>query len=144
MPIEKQKFNVVEASIADLHSAIKSGDVTLVEVVQSYLDRVKAYNGVSSMLVTEDGSDIASVPGVIRGGQTIEFPTKTIKVDDVLPNREDYKGPPLEFGRMEKTASKEDVYQQFGMIAGIPNAGQVNCLSTLNTVSYTHLTLPTT
>ena len=51
MPIEKQKFNVVEASIADLHSAIKSGDVTLVEVVQSYLDRVKAYNGVSSMLL---------------------------------------------------------------------------------------------
>ena len=132
MPIEKQKFNLVEASIADLHGAIKSGDVTLVEVVQSYLDRVKAYNGVSSMLVTEDGSDIASVPGVIRGGQTIEFPTKTIKVDDVLPNREDYKGPPLEFGRMEKTASKEDAYQQFGMIAGIPNAGQVNCLSTLN------------
>ena len=33
---------------------------------------------------------------------------------------------------MEKTASKGDVYQQFGMIAGIPNAGQVNALSTIN------------
>ena len=42
MPLEKQKFNVVEASINDLHSAIQSGQVTLVEVVQSYLDRVKA------------------------------------------------------------------------------------------------------
>ena len=132
MPMEKQKFNVVEASIGDLHSAIQSGQVTLVEVVQSYLDRVKAYNGVSCMLVTEDGSDIAKVPGVVRGGQAIEFPTKTINVDDILPNRENYKGPPLEFGRMEKTASKDDVYQQFGMIAGIPNAGQVNSLSTLN------------
>ena len=33
---------------------------------------------------------------------------------------------------MEKTASKGDVYQQFGMIVGIPNAGQVNALSTIN------------
>ena len=88
MPMEKQKFNVVEASIDDLHSAIKSGEATLVEVVRSYIERVKAYNGVSCMLVTEDGSDIAKVPGVVRGGQAIEFPTKTIKADDVLPNRE--------------------------------------------------------
>ena len=33
---------------------------------------------------------------------------------------------------MEATASKPDVQQQFGMIAGIPRAGQVNALSTLN------------
>ena len=33
---------------------------------------------------------------------------------------------------METTASKPDVYQQFGMVAGIPKSGQVNALSTLN------------
>ena len=33
---------------------------------------------------------------------------------------------------MEPTASDPDVQQQFGMIVGIPNAGQVNALATLN------------
>ena len=84
------------------------------------------------MLVTENGSEVDRVPGVKRGGHQIIFPTETVHVDKVLPDRDIYKGPPLEFGRMEKTASKGDVYQQFGMIAGIPNAGQVNALSTIN------------
>src|SRR6185437_6198534 len=42
------------------------------------------------------------------------------------------KGAPLEFGRMEPTASDPSVSQQYGMIVGIPNAGQVNALATLN------------
>ena len=121
MPTKEKKFNVVEASIEDLHAAIKAGETTLVEVTQSYIDRVRAYNGVSSMLVTENGSEVDSVPGEKRGGHQIIFPTETVHVDKVLPDRNNYKGPPLEFGRMEKTASKGDVYQQFGMIAGIPN-----------------------
>src|ERR1043166_7790284 len=33
---------------------------------------------------------------------------------------------------MEATASDPGVQQQFGMIVGIPNAGQVNALATLN------------
>ena len=33
---------------------------------------------------------------------------------------------------MEPTASDPEVYQQFGMVAGIPNAGQLNGLATLN------------
>ena len=33
---------------------------------------------------------------------------------------------------MEATASDPDVQQQFGMIVGMPNAGQVNALGTLN------------
>ncbi len=132
MPKFTDKFNVVEASIEDLHNALVSGKTSVVEVTQSYIDRVRKYNGVSSMLVTEDGGDISEVPGIRRGGHEIKFPTKTVKVDDVLPDRKNYMGKQLEFGRMEKTASKQDVYQQFGMIVGIPNAGQVNALSTIN------------
>ena len=49
-----------------------------------------------------------------------------------MPDLDKYKGPPLEFGRMEATASDPAVQQQFGMIVGIPNAGQVNALGTLN------------
>ncbi len=55
MTKESGTFDVVEASIDDLHEAIRAGETTLVEVVQQYIDRARAYNGVSSMLVTEDG-----------------------------------------------------------------------------------------
>ena len=47
----KNKFEVVEASVADLHEAIRNGRAKVVEVVQKYIDRVRAYNGVSSMLL---------------------------------------------------------------------------------------------
>src|SRR5665811_1776065 len=46
--------------------------------------------------------------------------------------RDRYKGKPLEYGRMEPTSSDPGVQQQFGMIAGIPNSGQLNALATLN------------
>jgi amidase len=128
----KNKFEVVEASVADLHEAIRNGRAKVVEVVQKYIDRVRAYNGVSSMLVTENGKEVPKVDGVIRGGMQLTFPTRTKNVAEVLPDLDKYKGPPLEFGRMESTASKPDVFQQFGMIAGIPKAGQVNALATLN------------
>lgn len=126
------KFEVVEASIDDLHAAIRVGRTTLVDVVEQYIGRARVYNGVASMLVTEDGLPVPEATGVVRAGAPLKFPTKTIPVSDVLPDLGKYKGPPLEYGRMEATASKPDVAQQFGMIAGIPNAGQVNALSTLN------------
>ena len=125
-------FQLEEATIGRLHAAIKAGQTTVVAVVQQYLDRARAYNGVASMLVTEDGMPVAEAPGVVRGGAPLRFPTETIKASDILPDLEKYQGPPLEFGRMEATASDPNVQQQFGMIAGIPNAGQVNALATLN------------
>ena len=128
----KDKFEVVEASISDLHNAIINGQTKVADVVQKYIDRTRAYNGVSSMLVTEDGGEVPMADGIKRGGLRIEFPTETKKAKDVLPDLDKYRGPPLEFGRMEPTASKPEVFQQFGMIAGIPESGQVNALSTLN------------
>ena len=125
-------FHLEEATIDELHAAIKAGKITVVEVVQRYIDRVRAYNGVSSMLVTEDGATVLQAPGVVRGKQPLKFPTQTLKASSILPDLDKYRGPPLEFGRMEATASDPTVQQQFGMIAGIPNAGQVNALATLN------------
>ena len=70
--------------------------------------------------------------GTVRGGAPLKFPTKTVKASTILPDLERYKGPPIEYGRMEATASDPSAMQQFGMIAGIPNAGQVNALATIN------------
>ena len=127
-----EPFRLEEATIADLHQAIRDGTTTCVAVVQHYIDRVRAYNGVSSMLVTEDGKPVPPAPGVSRGKAPIRFPTETVKASAILPDLDKYRGPPLEFGRMEPTASDPSVQQQFGMIVGIPNAGQVNALGTLN------------
>jgi amidase len=53
-------------------------------------------------------------------------------VSQVFPNFNEYAGPPFEFGRMEPTISDPGVQQQWGMRVGIPNAGQINALETLN------------
>lgn len=127
-----QTFRLEEATIADLHAAITSGQTTCVAVVQHYIDRARAYNGVASALVTEDGAPIAPATGTVRAKAPLRFPTGTVKAGSLLPDLAEYEGPPLEFGRMEATASDPSVQQQFGMIVGMPHAGQVNALATLN------------
>src|SRR4051794_7313456 len=129
--LDKQ-FRLEEATIDELHAAIKAGETTCVAVVHNYIERVQAYNGVASALVTEDGAPVAPASGTVRAGKPLRFPTATVKASTVLPDLDRYQGPPLEYGRMEATASDPGVQQQFGMIVGIPNAGQVNALATLN------------
>ena len=125
-------FCLEEATIEELHHAIKAGKTTCVAVVQHYIDRVRAFNGVCSMLVTETGAPVPEARGTVRAMAPVVFPTETVKASTLLPNLDKYKGPPLEYGRMEVTASDSTVQQQFGMIVGIPHAGQVNALATLN------------
>jgi amidase len=125
-------FQIEESTIADVHRAIQTGETTCVGVVQAYLQRAKAYNGTCTRLITKDGTPIPTVKGTIRAGTPLAFPTETISVAKVLPNYNEYQGLPLEFGRMEPTISDPSVMQQFGMRAGVPNAGQVNALETLN------------
>src|SRR5262249_33308905 len=62
----------------------------------------------------------------------LQFPTNTVKASEVLPDLDAYTGPPLEYGRMDATASDPAVQQQFGMVVGIPKAGQLNALATPN------------
>src|SRR6478609_4578483 len=126
------KFQLEEATIDELHAAIRAGETTCLAVVRHFLARVRAFNGLASMLVTEDGRKIPETRGTIRAGEALKFPTQTVKASNLLPNLDQYSGPPLEFGRMEATASDPSVQQQFGMVVGIPNAGQVNALATLN------------
>jgi amidase len=129
---QDKPFRVDEATFDELHTAIKSGRTTCLAIVQQYIDRVRAYNGVASLLVTEEGNPIPAVNGAVRGLAPLRFPTETVKASVVLPDLHKYRGPALEFGRMEATASDPSVPQQYGMIVGKPNAGQVNALATLN------------
>jgi amidase len=129
---EKKPFRLEEASIDDLHAAIRSGEITCVQIVQHYIDRARAFNGVASALVTEDGAPVPPATGPVRAGAPLRFPTETVMASTLFPDLDNYKGKPLEYGRMEATASDPSVWQQYGMIVGIPNAGQVNALATLN------------
>src|SRR6516225_6761855 len=129
---EDKPFRLEGATIDDLHAAIRAGQITCVEIVRRYIERARAYNGVCSVLVTRDGAPVPDVPGAVRAGAPLSFLTETVGASTLLPDLDKYKGPPLEFGRMEPTASDPSVQQQYGMIIGKPNAGQLNALATLN------------
>src|SRR5688572_9573420 len=126
------EFHVEEATIDDIQSAIKRGEVTCQGVVQAYFDRAKAYNGVCAALVTADGKPIPEATGTTRAGSPLLFPTKTVAASSLIPSLEQYAGKPLELGMMEATASDPSVQQQYGMVVGIPNAGQISAFETLN------------
>src|SRR5947209_4803781 len=125
-------FRVEEATIEELHAAIRAGRTTCVDIVQQYIARARAYNGVCSLPVTEDGAPVPEAEGTVRAGAPLRFPTETVKAAEIFPDLDKYQGPPLEFGRMERTTSDAAVEQQYGMIAGTPDAGQLNALATLN------------
>ncbi len=128
----KAPFQIEEASIEDVHLAIQQGRTTCKQVVQAYVDRARAYNGTCTKLVTKDGLPIASTLGTVRAGQPLTFPTDTVAADKVLPNFNQYQGMPIEYGRMEPMASDKTVQQQFGMLVGVPNVGQLGAMNTLN------------
>jgi Asp-tRNA(Asn)/Glu-tRNA(Gln) amidotransferase A subunit family amidase len=125
-------FRLEEATIDELHAAIQSGQITCVQIVQRYLDRARAYNGVASRLVTADGHPVAPATGAVRAGAPLSFPTATVSASALFVDLDKYQGTPLEYGRIEATASDPAVQQQYGMIAGVPNGGQLNALATLN------------
>jgi Asp-tRNA(Asn)/Glu-tRNA(Gln) amidotransferase A subunit family amidase len=127
-----EPFHIHEATIDGIQSAIKSGEVTCKQVVESYVARARAYNGICSKLVTVDGAMAPKVLGAVRAGAPVKFPTETLAINKLVPDFDKYKGDKPDFGRMEPTMSDPTVQQQFGMVVGIPNAGQVNALETLN------------
>ena len=79
-------FRLEEATIDELHQAIRAGHTTCVQVVQHYIDRARAYNGLCSLLVTEDGAGIAEVEGTVRAGSPLRFPAETVKASEIFPD----------------------------------------------------------
>lgn len=121
---QQTRFHLQEATIAGVHRAIQTGQITCQGLVQAYLNRAKAYNGVSNRPVTEEmASDLLPNYSEYKA---------TVAATADLPPGDPKKTPPIEFGRMEPTASDPTAQQQYGMLVGIPNAGQLNAIGTLN------------
>jgi hypothetical protein len=102
-------FQIEESSIADIQNAIKSGQSTCRGVVQAYIDRAKAYNGICTALVTKDGAPIPPSTGIVRAGAPLSFPTQTVAATTIFPGFSKYAGLPFELGRMEPTMSDPSV-----------------------------------
>ncbi len=66
-PVQAQdkKFEIVEATIADIQSAIKARQITATDVVNMYLARIKAYNGTC---VNEPEGILGPVSPIARAG----------------------------------------------------------------------------
>jgi amidase len=131
-PAASSSFHLEEATIASTQQAIMEGRITCKGVVQAYINRIKAYNGQCTALVTADGKAIAPVAGRILGGSPVTYPTKTVALSSFAPDVDKWQGLPFEYGRMEPTISDPSVQQQFGMRVGLFDAGGVNAIETLN------------
>ncbi len=129
---QAQAFSLQETSIENIHSGIRAGEVTCKQIVEAYVARAKAYNGVCTKLVTADGAAAPTAAGTVRGGVAVKFPTETVAITKLIPDFDKYKGLKPDYGRMEPTMSDPSVQNQYGMVAGIPNAKQVNGLDTIN------------
>ena len=100
---------------------------------ERYIARVRAFNGVCSKLVTKDGATvrdgnrhrarIGTDCVSHRDGESLYRASRFGQISEGRPSNL------AAWSRPRRTAS---VHQQFGMIVGIPNAGQVNALATLN------------
>ena len=95
-----ERFPCEESSITDIQSAIRAGRATCKDVVQAYIDRAKAYNGVCTELVTNDGMPIPPSTEILRAGAPIKYPTGTVAASTVFPDLDKYQGLPLELGKM--------------------------------------------
>ena len=77
-------------------------------------------------------SVVVGAAGATRAGRKVAYATTTVAASSILPGWEMYTGTPLDFGHMGPSASDPAVSLQYGMVAGIADAGQLNALSTLN------------
>ena len=120
--VPDQEFRLEEATIDDLHEAIKAGRHDM-RCGGAALHRPRARLQRRSEHAGHRGRRAGSGGGRhgARRARRCAFRRETVKASDVLPDLDKYKGPPLEYGRMEATASDPGVQQQFGMIVGVAN-----------------------
>ena len=88
--VQDKPFRLEEATIDELHQGIKAEQTTCVAVVQQYIERVRAFNGAASALVTEDGLPIAEATGAVRAMAPLRFPTQAVKASTILPDPVSY------------------------------------------------------
>jgi amidase len=72
----KRSFKLEEATIADVHSAIQSKQLTSTQLVTLYFKRIKAYNGVC---VREPNGILGTVTTIPNAGQLNALSTLNLR-----------------------------------------------------------------
>ena len=58
--LSQGQFHIQDATINDIQNAIKSGQITCQALVQAYINRARAYNGICTALVTNGWASVWS------------------------------------------------------------------------------------
>ena len=126
-------FRIEEASISDMHRAIQSGQTTCTDIVQAYIDRVKAYNGTCTALVTADGTPIPPAKGTVRAGTPLTFPTQTVAgLDGACRTSTSTRACRSSSAAWNRPCRIRACSSSSACASAFPNAGQLNALETLN------------
>jgi Asp-tRNA(Asn)/Glu-tRNA(Gln) amidotransferase A subunit family amidase len=75
---KKPKFEILEATIGDIQKAIKSKQLTATELVNMYLERIKAYNG---LCVNEPEGILGPISTIPHAGQLNALSTLNLRPD---------------------------------------------------------------
>jgi amidase len=121
---QEWRFHLQDATIDDVHRAIRSGQISCEQLVRLYINRAKVYNGPGTKLLTE-----SMAPQFFP--RYSEYKAAVAATAN-LPVGDPKKTVPLEFGRMEPTATDPTVQRQYGWIIGIPNSPRTSALATIN------------
>ena len=80
---ETKRFRLEEATIADVHRAFRAKQLTATQLVNLYLDRIKAYNGtcVEGALDPATGLHLGDITPIAYAGQLNAFITLNLKED---------------------------------------------------------------
>jgi amidase len=81
--VKRKRFRVEEATIADVHRAFRAKKLTATELVQLYLERIKAYNGacVEGDVDPATGLHLGDIAPIADAGQLNAFITLNLKED---------------------------------------------------------------
>ena len=118
------RFHLVEATIADVHRAIRSGRSRAAAWCRP---TSTARRRITALLISSSpatATPIPPAPGVVRAGAPLTFPTghrqgrrRCFPISTSTPDR---RSTSAAWSRLRPTRR---VQQQFGMIVGVPNAG---------------------
>jgi len=122
-------FVLEEATIEELHQAIKTGRTTCVAVVRHYIERARAYNGGRERARHRRRRSGARGRGYGARRRAARFPDgKPSRPRRSCPISTATRGRRSNSAAWTRPASDPSVQQQYGMIVGKPDGGQLNAL----------------
>jgi Asp-tRNA(Asn)/Glu-tRNA(Gln) amidotransferase A subunit family amidase len=94
-------FNILETTIDDVHSAYKSGQLTARQLVQSYLDRIDAYNQQGpaiNAIITLNSEALGEADRLDKAFKTAGFVGPLHGIPIIIKDQVDAKGMPTTLG----------------------------------------------